>query len=133
MMGLNTADTTTNFSDIKSSDWYAGAVSTSVKAGLINGLGDGKFAPNKAITREEAMVIISNVLTYLKVETKTDASVLSKFTDQNSISSWAKVAATNLVGYGVISGDAGKLNPQKNITRAEVCVILNSAMSLYNK
>jgi parallel beta-helix repeat (two copies) len=125
MIGLDTTNTTSNFSDVKSSDWYAGTVTAGVKAGLISGLGDRTFAPTKFMTREEAMVILSNVLSYYHIDTKTDASVLDQFSDSNTISSWARAAAINLVGQGMISGDAGKINPQKNITRAEVCMLLN--------
>ncbi len=122
---LDTKDTASEFSDVKTTDWYAGVIAAAVKANLVNGVGEGEFAPNKTITREEAMVMVSNVLAYLELPAQTEGTVLEDYEDAAAISDWAKPGVVNLVGYGLISGSNGKLNAKNNITRGEVCTILN--------
>lgn len=51
------------FTDMKDvSGWAADAVSAAKKAGLINGLGGGKFMPKKPVTRAEAAVMLAKML-----------------------------------------------------------------------
>ena len=50
---------------------------------------------------------------------------LSSFTDQTSISAWAKTSCAAVVKAGLISGKQGsKFAPQDTTTRAEAAVIL---------
>ena len=122
---------TSDFSDVDTDAWYAAAVSVAVSNGLVSGQGNGTFNPNSSITREEAMVMAANVLQRLNPSDKVDTTVLSKFADSNSISSWAQNAAATLVADGIISGSNGNLNPKASITRAEICVIINKIMTNY--
>jgi len=122
---------TSDFTDVNTDAWYAEAISVAVANGLVNGQGSGKFSPNATITREEAMVMAYNALVKLNVLDEADASALSKYADNGSVSSWAKDAAAILVKTGIISGSDGKLNPKANITRAEICVIIEKIMANY--
>jgi len=120
-----------DFVDVDTDAWYAEDVSVAFDKGLVQGQGEGKFNPNATITREEAMVIVANALAYLNVADESNEAVLSKFADSDSISSWAKDAAALLATNGVISGSDGNLNPKANITRAEICVIIDKVMKDY--
>ena len=46
--------------DCEDGSWYAGAVSWALGAGVMNGHGDGSFAPGGALTREEAACVLMN-------------------------------------------------------------------------
>lgn len=48
-----------NFSDIKSGDWFFSYVCTAANMGIVKGYDDGKFHPERPITRAEAAKIIS--------------------------------------------------------------------------
>jgi N-acetylmuramoyl-L-alanine amidase len=80
--GLTEETTTSAFSDIKASDWYANTISTAVNAGLIKGFENGTFRPNDSITREQMASLISKALTItgktVDVEGKVD-QIISKF------------------------------------------------------
>ena len=52
--------------------------------GVIQGVGDGKFAPNDLLTREQAAVILSNLSSKLGTELKAASPA---FTDSSAISS----------------------------------------------
>lgn len=128
MLGLENKNAA-GFKDVAPGEWYAGAIAAAQENGLIKGRPDGSFGPDDSIKREEAMVVVSNILKILKVEPETDERVLDKFTDKDSISPWAREHVANLVGLGIVSGADNKLNPGENITRAEICVIIEKIMS----
>jgi uncharacterized repeat protein (TIGR02543 family) len=50
--------TTTSFSDVKSTNWFASAVDKVAHYGLMSGYPDGTFQPNKAVTRAEIKAIV---------------------------------------------------------------------------
>ena len=123
---------TDDFTDVNTDAWYAEAVSIATDKGIVSGVGNGEFNPNGAITREQAMVMAYNALVAKNVAGDSDNSLLSNFTDGSQVSSWAQNAVSALIKAGVISGSDGKLNPQANITRAEICVIINKLMTIYD-
>ena len=55
-------------------------------------------------------------------ESYTDA--LERFSDADTVSSWAVPALTAMVEQGVIDGVDGKLLPRGNVTRAQVAKML---------
>ena len=50
------------FSDVPNGQWYTRYVETAAAIGLIHGMGDGTFAPNKNITRAQACELTNNTL-----------------------------------------------------------------------
>lgn len=50
------------FNDIDSTNWAASYINKVAGLGLVNGVGDGKFAPNKNTTRAEAITLIMRML-----------------------------------------------------------------------
>ena len=46
----DTSETVQTFSDVPSDKWYYGATQNAYKLGLINGVGDNKFAPDDSVT-----------------------------------------------------------------------------------
>ena len=109
---------TVNFSDVQGSDWYATAVNTLASLGIIRGVGDGVFDPNRSITRAEFATIA------LRFADKT-ADGTNPFTDVAS-NDWYYFAVLNAVGFGWITGYSdGTFRPNASITRAEVATIVN--------
>lgn len=109
---------TVNFSDVQGSDWYATAVNTLASLGIIRGVGDGIFDPNRSITRAEFATIA------LRFADKT-ADGTNPFTDVAS-NDWYYSAVLNAVGFGWITGYSdGTFRPNASITRAEVATIVN--------
>lgn len=49
----NNKDGGTDFSDISEAEWAEAAIKALVKKNIINGMGDGRFEPNAAVTREQ--------------------------------------------------------------------------------
>lgn len=125
-LGLSDNGSGTTFSDVNSADWYAGAVAKAVEYGLIEGYDNRTFAPNRTITRQEALVIMSRAMKLAGLEADgIDAeSLLSSFADRTAVASWAKPAMAAAVKNGLVEGSAGGLNPTGNLTRAETAAIV---------
>ena len=53
-----TAEDTLPFTDVKSSAWYYSSVSTVYAEGIMEGKGEGKFAPKESMTRAELVTVL---------------------------------------------------------------------------
>ncbi|WP_192895380.1 S-layer homology domain-containing protein [Pelotomaculum sp. FP] len=127
-LGLGEKGEKNNFRDVTGNDWFNGAVSTAYEYGIINGYNDGTFSPNKAISREEAMVVIAGAAKLAGINADiagadVDAQ-LAGFKDNGSLDSWARNSAAACVKSGIIVGDNSMLTPDDNITRAQAATIV---------
>ena len=92
--------------------------------GIVKGIGDGKFAPDDMITRQEISVMLYRTLQAAKPEYNYSHSNEYIFTDYNMISSWAQEAVGYLYGIGVINGVGDNLfNPRGNTSKEEAIVL----------
>jgi uncharacterized repeat protein (TIGR02543 family) len=116
------SDGTADFTDVRTSDWFCGAVGTASAYGLVNGYADGSFQPNATITRQEAMAIMQRAA---KTANYAGASgALTAFSDADKVSRWAQSAAEFNVGSGLILGSNGALRPNDKISRAETATVI---------
>jgi hypothetical protein len=51
---------TSNFSDVRASDWFYPFVNRASAAGMVSGFPDGTFGPNRTTTRAETTVLLLN-------------------------------------------------------------------------
>lgn len=123
------ADEPAEFADVPADAWYAEAVGWGGATGVVSGTGNGKFAPNSDVTREQFAVILHNYAGKLQFDTSVRAS-LDGFNDADTISGWAEDAMQWTVGAKVMSGtNNGDLNPQGTLTRAEAAAMLRNFIS----
>ncbi|AWP29292.1 hypothetical protein B9D94_22935 [Paenibacillus sp. Cedars] len=127
-LGLTNNGVKSTFEDVKSGDWYAGAVATAQEYGITAGDEDGTFHPAETITREEAMVMIARAMKLAGLDTSLSVAeadaALSKFADRASVAIWAQQAVAATVKMGLVSGSDTGLQPKSDITRAETAVIV---------
>ena len=82
-------------------------VKTLAAMGIISGMGDGTFAPDESITREQAAAILYRIAEFLGNKTiPTDAKML--YTDENEISDWAKSSVACMNVMGIMNGISEK-------------------------
>lgn len=109
---------TVSFSDVAENAWYAEAVNTLASIGIVDGVGGGLYAPERAITRAEFTVI---AMRFAHLDTGGE----NIFSDV-SRSDWFYDQVVGSVKYGWINGYAdGTFRPNNTITRAEVTTIVN--------
>lgn len=107
-----------SFTDVAADAWYAKAVHTLASLGILQGVGDGRFAPDRAITRAEFTVIAMRFADL-------DTSGENIFTDVNA-GDWFYDQVVGSIRYGWINGyEDGTFRPNNTITRAEVTTIVN--------
>ena len=113
---------TSQFPDVKTTDWYCKAVLWAEKNKVAAG-SDGLFLPNALVTREQFAQFLYNYAGTPKV-----SGELRGFADTASVSGWAKKAITWANKNGIISGkpSGGKLylDPKGKATRAEAAAML---------
>lgn len=57
-LGLPEGQGDAAFSDVREGAWYADAVRWAVGAGVTNGVGEGRFAPDETCTRAEIVTFL---------------------------------------------------------------------------
>ncbi|MBQ9984993.1 MAG: Ig-like domain-containing protein, partial [Oscillospiraceae bacterium] len=62
------SENTENFADVASSDYFAAELAIARNTGVVNGIGDNKFAPRNTITRQDMMTIVYRALNSLPLE-----------------------------------------------------------------
>ncbi|WP_379161090.1 S8 family serine peptidase [Paenibacillus sp. sgz5001063] len=129
-LGLRT-DASVTFSDVKSSDWYANDVAAASKAGLILGIGNGKFAPTQKVTRQELAVILDRALKLTGTEPKAAANPsFTTYTDSAKVAPYAKDSLQVLSQAGIIGSEAGTaFNPTAPATRETAAAALYQLLS----
>ena len=117
-----------SFTDVPAGTWYSDAVAWAAANGIVNGVGDGKFAPNSPITREQFVAILHRLQGSPAYE---DAL---PFADAGAVSPWATSAMCWAVQAGILTGSARPdgiyLDPAASATRAQAAAILNRYMKL---
>jgi len=123
-----------SFKDVPGSAWYHDSVVAAVNAGLITGYGDGFFAPDENISREQMAVIISRALQKKSATTVLDGNseqVINKFTDKGDISPWAEQGVNLAVSSGILNGvSENTFVPKVPASRAEAAVMV---LQLYSQ
>ncbi|MCY9660988.1 cadherin-like beta sandwich domain-containing protein [Paenibacillus chondroitinus] len=123
---INGGDNTSTVLKDVGSHWAQGAIERFVKAGVISGYEDGTFKPDKTITREEMVVMLSRIINLNNV---------AKDTSKGNFNDLEGAYATNEIKAeaqaGIISGKAdGKFDPKNNATRAEALQIILNTLKL---
>ena len=121
------------YKDVAKTDWFYKQVAKIVKANVMVGVGDNKWAPQGNVTREQAAVIMCK-LKDVSVDTKANLAdvraQLTKlgYTDADAVSDWAAPYILAAVQNGYMSGYPDHtLRSGNDITRAEAIVMLDKA------
>lgn len=102
------------FPDVPADAYYAKAVTAARQAGLIDGYEDGRFRPERLISREEMAKILFVAMKY------DDASHNLPFKDANAIGSVFRPAVASLTARGILHGKGDNLfDPKGTASREE--------------
>lgn len=108
--------------------WAKDAVSWAYTAGVSEGVEENAFGPERALSREQAAVLLRRLKALKEGGTPSlNLNCLNSFTDRGSVSPWAEEGVAWAAQEGVLSGKGGGLlDPQGRCTRAELAqLILN--------
>lgn len=113
-----------NFTDMKTDSPFRPYIEWAYSKGIVRGIGNQQFAPDRAITREEIAAILQNYAkaTGYKLPLTHEAAAYS---DASSIGGTYKTAVTAMQQAGIMMGGTNnKFDPKSNATRAEVSAML---------
>lgn len=117
------------FSDISEDRWSAPYVQAAAESGLFMGNPEGRFMPEKEISRQEMAVVAARaaVAKGLVEQAKVDKFVMEKsnYIDKEDVADWAGNAVAWLEAQDVFVGIAGEnFEPIKNVNRAEAALVV---------
>ncbi len=118
------------YEDVVPEKYYSQYIGWAAANGLVAGVGNNRFRPDKAVSREELAVILNNFIKYMDLmpETKNDRVRLS---DMENILYWAKEAVKNMVTLGIIPTEPdNRFEPDKLVTRADFAAVLKKIIEI---
>ena len=123
------------YTDVAPEAYYAPYVNWATRYGIANGVGDGCFAPDEPVTREQIatlMVRFASIYNY-NLTAITD-TVVESFTDTDSVSQFAASPVDTMRQIGLINGRLNEdgtyyFAPKENATRAEAATLFHRLYS----
>ena len=107
------------FSDVPKNAWYFESVAAAVRSGMIHGNGDGTYAPERSVTREEFAAMLARGLEAVSVKPEIIRLNIN-FNDEEEISVFAVGYVDLLYTAGILDGDdTGAFHPKAPVSRAE--------------
>ncbi len=87
--------------------------------GIVGGRGNGIFAPNDPVTRQEIAIMLMRTFRVAGLNVDTSTAVAT-FADEDQISTWAKEAIGFLNANGIMGGvGENKINPRGDTTKEQ--------------
>ncbi len=115
-LGIDTtASEGSNFSDVKSSDWFDPYVATGVKLGIVKGYDDGTFKPQQTVNRAEA-----TKMALLAAERSLNKPSENPFPDVSTDAWFASVALEAKTTNIVPPQFDGDWHPETLLSRAKI-------------
>ena len=109
-----------SYSDVSESDWFYPYAAIMSEKDIMTG-SMGKFNPDAAVTREEAIVTIARLLNIEENESYTE-----EFSDKSEISQWANAYVGGAIKAGIVNSDneTGILRPKEAIKKKEMAEMI---------
>ncbi len=113
------------FTDVKPSHWYYGAVAWAYNSGIVSGITETEFAPNRAIDRMSLSRMLCLYMKSKNYEVSISDTVLDRYTDADTIPDWALEGIKYLISAGLMSGmTETTVAPRVSVTRAQAARFL---------
>ena len=116
------------FVDVAPGEWYTAAINWAAANKIVDGVGNGKFAPNDPITRAQMCTMIERYLDLYRKAWKVtlpESGSLSVMVDESAIPAYALAAVKQCQRHGLVNGfEDGTFRPNDLSTRAQVAAVI---------
>lgn len=112
------SDSTSSFVDVPSGAWYAPYVQLISSAGIVQGVGGGKYAPESTVTWAQIVVLLARFVP------EQDHAL-----ENITCPEWAQDAMQTAVALGWIE-DSAEFDAAAEISRAEFAALVNSVLDM---
>lgn len=121
-----------SFKDVDENHWGKGYLEVAREKGIFRGDSGDMAAPDRSVTRAEAVTMLDRCLSSLSVPMEEGAG--SDFADGQEIPSWARESVKRLAAVGVVVGDPdGRFYPGRSLTRAEAATLTLRVLGLLGR
>lgn len=115
---------TSVYNDITEDSWYFGYVLKARENGIVNGVSENTFDPDKPVTRQEMAVMTARGFAL------DNKAAGSRIYDLDIASEWARQAIESVYNNGIMMGDNNMFNPKGYVSREMAAAI---AVRLYDR
>lgn len=112
---------TSNFNDVAASAWYYNSVSWAQAKGLVSGVGDNRFDPDKSLSREQMLVLLFRYAGS-KGFVLTQTIGYSSYSDADKVAEYASDALKWALGVEILHITDNMLRPGDSAIRADVAM-----------
>lgn len=116
------------FTDVAPGEWYTDAINWAAANRIVDGVGNGKFAPNDPITRAQMCTMIERYLDLYRKAWKVtlpETGSVSVMVDESAIPAYALAAVKQCQRHGLVNGfEDGTFRPNDLSTRAQVAAVI---------
>jgi S-layer homology domain len=116
------------FKDVPAKHWAAAAIDKAYTTGFMSGYTDNTFKPDQKITKAQTLVFLSNGLQL--APSKSVSKALSIYRDNTDITEDAKIGIATATENKLVVNypNASYLNPDDEVTRADVAAVIYQAL-----
>ena len=120
------------FQDVPAQSWYTDAVLWAYANGITTGVTETRFAPGRAVAREQMVAFLARFYALQGVEIT--GGDLSGYQDAQKVNAYARAAFSWAVDQGIIQGvSADTLLPHGTANRAQIATILMRCCERFGK
>jgi len=119
IIGEATYSGTDAFSDTKNPEIYK-----AYELGIVNGVGNGKFAPKDLTNREQVAAMMYRAVKAINPDADFSTEGAERFLDEDLISSWALEPVKFMNKNALIKGNNGYVDPKGTTTREQAVLIV---------
>jgi hypothetical protein len=117
------------FTDVTADAWYAGFIGTANSYGIVNGVGNGLFAPQGTMSMQEAVAMVARAATLCGMDTALSPSETTDtldrlFSREIPIAPWAMDSYAFCLRSGILELTKDNLEPTRIIRRSEISQML---------
>jgi len=111
--------------------YYTAYLAAAKHLGLASGVGNNRFAPDDAISRQDMLTILYHTLQTLdELPTGEKVRSYSDYNDTMAVANYATSPVKTFVEMGIVSGSNGSLHPADQSSRAEIAQLLYNLLAV---
>jgi len=121
------------FKDVAVGNWAAPYINWAAQKNIVNGVGDGKFAPDTVITEEQYCTIVCRYMDSKGYDFPGTPIWTPEILDMDEVSTWAKSSVVNMVYYNLVwLTDDFAFLPQEPMNRAVIACYFADLHWMFN-
>ena len=128
--GLTASGSANAFYDVPSGVYYAQAVNTLRALGIVSGVGNGAYAPQDTLSRQDGVCMVQRAMRAAGWNANDGyVGVLSTYSDRDSVAGYAQGAVANAVQVGWLPTRSGRLDPRDPLTRVDMAEMIHRVLT----